>query len=164
MNFSLKYHYQTSYQSWTLSTLVLFSIFHFYLSFMSWQDILTKAIIGHRSKVVFHQRWSSIKGRPPSKFVFHQRLSSIKWRLPSKVIIHQRLSSISFPPSNVVFYQRLSSIKALPPLEVFYHCCLLSKFVFHQRSSSFKGRLNLLYQCVLERSHSTHYSRNFSIS
>ena len=54
------------------------------------------------SKVVFHWRLSSIKGRrnnpsyrsESSNVSFHQMLSSIKGRLPSKVVFHQRLSSI----------------------------------------------------------------------
>ena len=41
------------------------------------------------SKVVFHQRSSSVKGCLPSKVVFHQKSSSIKGRLPSKVVFHQ---------------------------------------------------------------------------
>ena len=63
------------------------------------------------SKIVFHKRVSSIKGRLSSKVVFHQRLSSIKGRLPSKVVFHQRSSSIKgCIPSKVVFHQRPSSI------------------------------------------------------
>ena len=40
------------------------------------------------SKIVFHQRVSSIKGRLPLKVVFLQRSSSIKGRLPSRVVLH----------------------------------------------------------------------------
>ena len=70
------------------------------------------------SKIVFHKRVSSIKGRLSSKVVFHQRLSSIKGRLPSKVVFHQRSSSIKgHLPSKVVFLQRSSSIEGrLQPL------------------------------------------------
>ena len=55
------------------------------------------------SKVVFHQRSSSIKGHHlPSNVFSHQRLSSIKGSLPSKVV------------SKVVFHQRFYSIKLSP--------------------------------------------------
>ena len=93
------------------------------------------------SKVILHQRLSSIKGRPPStrlpsKDVFHQRLSSIKGCLPSKIASHQRLSSTKgCLLSKVVFHQRLSSIKGHLP----------SKVVFDQRSSSINGRLPLVF-------------------
>ena len=40
------------------------------------------------SKVVFHQRLAS------NKLVFHQKFSSLKGHLSSKVIFHQRLPSI----------------------------------------------------------------------
>ena len=78
------------------------------------------------SKVIFHQRWSSIKGDLPSK-VFHQRVSSIKGRLPSKVVFYRRSSSIEGRlPSKVVLHRRSSSIGGHLP----------SKVVFHRRSSS----------------------------
>ena len=75
--------------------------------------------------VVFHQRVSSIKGCLqsklvkgclPSKVIFHQRSSSIEGRLPSKVVFHRRSSSIEgCLPSKVVFNRRSSSTPVLPP-------------------------------------------------
>ena len=74
------------------------------------------------SKVVFHQRSSSIKG------VIYQRLC-----LSSKAVFHQRVSSINgHLLSKVAFYQRLSSIKG----------CLPSKVVFHQRLSFINKHLS----------------------
>ena len=62
------------------------------------------------SKVVFHQRSSSMEGCLSSKVVFHWRSSSIKGCLPSKVVFHKRPSSIKgHLPSMVVFHWRLSS-------------------------------------------------------
>ena len=53
------------------------------------------------SKVIFHQRLTSIVGSPPLEIIFHQRLIInlrlsliIKGWLPFKVIIHQRSSFI----------------------------------------------------------------------
>ena len=56
--------------------------------------LVSKKDFGLPSKVVYHQRSSSIKSHLPSKVVFHQRLSSIKGHHPSKVIFHQKSSSI----------------------------------------------------------------------
>ena len=68
------------------------------------------------SKIVFHQRVSSIKGCLALKVVFHQRLSSIKGRLPSKVIFHWRASSIKGRlPSKVVIHQGSSYIEGSLP-------------------------------------------------
>ena len=84
------------------------------------------------SKVVFHQRMSSIKDCLPSKVVFHQWSSSNEGYLSSKVVFHHRSTSIEGRlPSNVVFHQRSSSIEGR----------LSSKVVFHHRSSSIKGHL-----------------------
>ena len=74
------------------------------------QNRRSSSIKGHLpSKAVFHQRWSSIKGRLRSssiKVVFPLRSSSLKGRLPSVVFFHQRSSSIKGPPpSKVVFHQ-----------------------------------------------------------
>ena len=79
----------------------------------------------HKSKVVFCQSLSSVKGhlqlkvvfrqRPSSlKIIFRQMLSSVKDRLPSKVVFHQIPSS-----SNNILHQRSSSIKGRLPSEVF---------------------------------------------
>ena len=66
------------------------------------------------SKVVSRLRSSSIKVRPPSKVVFHQRSSSIK-----------RLSSIKGRvPSKVVFHQRSSFIKGRLPSKIIFHCMM----------------------------------------
>ena len=46
------------------------------------------------TKVVFHQRLSSIEGCLPSKVILHWRVSFNEVRLPSKAIFHQKLSSI----------------------------------------------------------------------
>ena len=82
------------------------------------------------SKIVFHQKSSSIKGCLPLNVIFHLRLSSIKGCLPSKVAFHQRLPFIKgFLPSKAFFHQRSSSIKE----------CLPTKVVFNQTSSSIKG-------------------------
>ena len=93
----------------------------------------------HHFEGTLHQRSSSIKvilqigGHLPSKVIFHQRLSSIKGGPPSKVVFHQRSSSINvvFPlrlsilkgrlPSVVFFHQRSSSIKGPPPSKVVFH-------------------------------------------
>ena len=88
---------------------------------------ISKHCVEPKSKIVFHQRVSSIKGRLPSKVIFHTSLSFLKGCLPSKVIFHQRPSSIiGHLPSKDVFHQWSSSIKG--PLS--------SKVVFHQRWSS----------------------------
>ena len=94
--------------------------------------LLSSINVSFLSKVIIHQRSSSIKGNLPSKVMFHQRLSSIKGRLQSKVI----------------FRQNPSAIKG----------CLPSKVLFHQRSFCIKGRFPLLVAlclaiyCDLERS------------
>ena len=79
---------------------------------------------------------SSIKGHVPSKVVFHQRLSSIKWCLPSQAVKvksykHFFSGNILYTLLKVFFHQRSSSVKG----------CLPSKVIFCQRLSSFKGRL-----------------------
>ena len=91
--------------------------------------------IRHLSKVVFHQKSSSIKDRLPSKGVFHQRSSSIKVCPPSKVVFHPRSSFIKgCLPSKGVFHQRLFFIKGcLPSLVVLclaIHCDLEGSRMF----------------------------------
>ena len=80
----------------------------------------SSSIRGHLpSKVVFQQRWSSIKGRhhPRSsskKVILLLSSSSLKGRLPSVVFFHQRSSSTKGrPPSKVVFHQ--SYVQYKPP-------------------------------------------------
>ena len=72
--------------------------------------LLSKVLFRQRhlpAKVVFHLRWSSVKGRLPLKAVFRQRSSSSKGRLPSKVVFRQRSSSVKgHLPSKVVFRHR----------------------------------------------------------
>ena len=50
----------------------------------------SKQFFGLPSKIVFHQRFSSINVCLSSKVVFHQRFSSIKVCLPPKVVFYQR--------------------------------------------------------------------------
>ena len=84
------------------------------------------------SKVVLHQRSSSVKSRFPSKVILLQRSSSVKGRLPSKVVFRQRSSSVKGRPlSKVIYRQKSSTVKSRLP----------SKVVFCQRSYSVKGRL-----------------------
>ena len=86
-------------------------------------------------KVVFNWRvyLCSTKSRLPSKVVFHQKSSSIKYHLLSKAVSHHWLSFINsnlppkvlfqkgFLPSMAIFHQRRSSIKGcLPSNVVFY--------------------------------------------
>ena len=82
------------------------------------QNRRSSSIKGHLpSKAVFHQRWSSIKGRLRSssiKVVFPLRSSSLEGRLPSVVFFHPRSSSIKGRlSSQVVLHLRSSSIRAM---------------------------------------------------
>ena len=76
------------------------------------QNRRSSSIKGHLpSKAVFHQRWSSIKGRLRSssiKVVFPLRSSSLEGRLPSVVFFHPRSSSIKGRLSSqvVLFIER----------------------------------------------------------
>ena len=100
-------------------------------------------------------RLASIKVRLLSKVVFHQKLSSIKHTsfikgcLSSIVVFHKKMSSLNgHLPSMVVFLQRLSFIKECFPSIGNLHLwsssiqgCLPSTVIFHQRLSSIIGCL-----------------------
>ena len=134
------------------------------------QNRWSSPIEGHLpSKAVFHQRWSSIKGRLRSssiKVVFPLRSSTLKGRLPSVVFFHQRSSSISFQQGSssvkVVFKKRIRHQRLrrpqkyrrprkdgpkpllwrnLPSKVVIHKGHLPTEVIFHQRSSSIKGCL-----------------------
>ena len=83
------------------------------------------------SKVVFHQRSSSVKGHIPSKVVFSQRSYSVKGRLPSKVVFRQRLSSVKgCCPSKVFFRQRIFNLNLFNLIWLYYR-------VWHSSAQSF---------------------------
>ena len=112
------------------SNLGLFHAYWYVTLFNKWYCVPSK-FVPHQSslhsKVIFHQRQSSIKGCPPLKDVFYQRSSifqkrssSIKFScLSSKVVCHQRSSHIKgWPPSKVIFHWKLSSMEGCPPCYV----------------------------------------------
>ena len=76
---------------WAISLVIRSSLCIKYSSFVCFlgNEMTTTVVYGRaQSRNLF------IKSRLPSKVVFHQRVSSIKGHLPSKVVFHRRSSYI----------------------------------------------------------------------